>query len=776
MNGKIKFIVFLTVMLSIINICKAQEVYTISGFIKNKSSGEELIGATVFVKELNTGGVSNVYGFYSITIPGGNYELHYSYMGFKRIVLKLNLTKNVKHDIELAERKTELDEVVVRSEAANKNIISTEMGTIKLDPKSMKSIPVIFGEQDILKTIQLTPGVKSSGEGNSGFFVRGGTIDQNLILLDEAPVYNASHLLGFFSVFNSDAIKNAVLIKGSIPAEYGGRISSVLDINMNEGNSKELGVTGGIGLISSRLTVEHPIVKDKGAFILSGRRSYADAFLKLSNDENRQNIELYFYDFNVKANYRINQNNRTFVSGYFGRDVFNFADRFGFDWGNATSTIRWNHLFNDKLFSNTSIIYSDYDYKFGNEAGDRRIDISSGIKDINVKQDFTFYLNPKNTLKFGFNGLHHTFYPGELSTSDTSKMNDIILEERYSVELAAYFSNDYKLNNYISFSYGLRYSYFNLLGPGIVYTFDDEGNILNEKGYSNNESIISYDCFEPRIGINYIINSENSIKTSYSKNSQYLHLLSKSTSSTPSDLWIPSSNNIEPLIADQISLGYFKNYNDNVYESSLEVYYKDMLHLIDYKNGADLTLNETVESQIVHGNGRAYGMELSIEKTKGKFKGWINYTISRTEGKFDQINDGSWFPSTQDRTHDISIVGSYQLSQKLTIAANWVFTSGNPVTFPSGKYVIDDHVVNYYTERNGYRMPDYHRLDLSLTYMKRKTEKWESNWAFSIYNVYARKNAYAIYFQVNEDNPLYSEALQLSLFSIVPSVTYNFKF
>ncbi len=754
----------------------AQESYTLNGYIRDQSTGEELIGATVYINELKTGMISNAYGFYSLTLPGGSFEVEYGYLGYDKKIIEIVLDKDITRDIELSATSTLLEEVVVTSEAGNKNIVSSEMGVVKLDPKRLQALPVIFGEQDILKSVQLMPGVKSSGEGNSGFFVRGGTIDQNLILLDEAPVYNASHLLGFFSVFNSDAIKNAKLIKGSMPAEYGGRISSVLDINMNEGNTKRFGVSGGVGLISSRLTVEGPVVKDRGAFILSARRSYADIFLKIAGDENQQKIDLYFYDLNAKANYRINRNNRIFISGYFGRDVFDFADRFGFEWGNATGTIRWNHLFSKRLFSNTSLIYSDYDYRFGNEAGDRRIDVSSGIRDVNIKQDFTFYLTPKNTTRFGFNALHHTFFPGELSTSDTSSINEIILEKRYAAEVSAYISNDWIMNDHIRINYGLRFSYFNMLGPGTVYQYDGEGNIIQEQVVADGESIKSYDNWEPRLSMNYIMNENQSIKASYSRNVQYLHLLSKSTSSTPSDLWLPSSNNLEPITADQVSLGYYRNLRNNLFKASAEIYYKAMDNLIDYKNGADLALNETVESQIITGIGRSYGVELSVEKTHGKMQGQVNYTFSRTERKFERVNDGTWFPAAQDRIHDISVTATFAMSEKWNIGANWVFTTGNPVTFPGGKYEYDGHIVNLYTERNGYRMPDYHRLDLSLTYTRKKTASRESSWSLSLYNVYARENAYAIYFRVNEDNPRYTEALKLSLFSIVPSITYNFKF
>ncbi len=766
---------FLLSILFIINI-DAQEKHTISGYVKDASTGEELIGATIYFNELKAGGATNVYGFYSLTVPSGKYNLKYSFIGYKPQTIQIDFNKSLKQNIELSPATSTINEIVVNGEAVDNNIKSTEMGIVKINPKEIKAIPVIFGEQDILKTIQLMPGVNSAGEGNSGFYVRGGTADQNLILLDEAPVYNASHLMGFFSVFNSDAIKDMKLYKGNAPAEYGGRLSSVLDVKMNEGNSKELSVSGGLGLISSRLTVEAPIVKDKGSFIISGRRTYADVFLNFSSDEMQKNTILYFYDLNMKANYRFNENNRIFLSGYFGRDVFGFSDRMGFDWGNATATLRWNHLFNDKLFLNSSLIYSNYNYVISISGFDNLIDIQSGIKDINLKEDFTYFISPENTLKFGFNSIYHTFMPGEVTVSDDSFVNSKIIDEKYSFESAAYISHEFDVSNLLKLNYGLRYSMFNVIGPGNVYSFNDEDEILDTTSYNSGDKIKNYGGFEPRISANYILNEKSSVKASYTKNYQYIHLLSNSTSSSPTDLWLPSSSIIEPQISDQIALGYFRNFYNNKFETSVEIYYKNMQNQIDYQNGADILLNEKVESQLVFGEGRSYGIELFVKKKFGKLNGWIGYTLARTERTFDEINNGDWYPAKQDRTHDISIVGIYELNKRWTFSATWVYNTGNAVTFPSGKYMVDGLTIPLYTDRNGYRMPDYHRLDIGATIISKKTKKYESSWNFSVYNAYARKNAYSIDFRENENDPTKTEAVRLALFQIVPSITYNFKF
>lgn len=767
----------------------SQEKFTLSGNIKDASNGEDLIGVTIFVKELpGVGTVTNVYGFYSLTLPKGNYTIQYSYVGYKTIEFKADLTKNIKNNIQISSGSTDLNVVEISAEREDENVRSTEMSVAKINMKEIENIPVLFGERDILKTIQLLPGVKSGGEGNAGFFVRGGSSDQNLILLDEAPVYNASHLLGFFSVFNSDAIKDLKLYKGGMPAEYGGRLSSVMDIKMKEGNAKKFAATGGIGLIASKLTIEAPIVKDKGSFIISGRRTYADVFLKLSSDPDQKNTTLYFYDLNLKANYQFNEKNRLFVSGYFGRDNFGFADRFSFNWGNSTATVRWNHLYNDKLFSNTSFIYSNYNYKIDIKAAG--FSINSQIQDFTLKQDVDFFWNENNKLKFGGSAIHHTFDPGEISSTGESIGNTKI-ENRYSVESALYISNEQKFNELWSATYGIRYSNFTQIGPGEIYTYNDKGEVTDTTKYIGNNPVASYNGIEPRLAINYILNESSSIKTSYNRMYQYLHLLSNSSGNNPTDTWLPSSNNIKPEIADQVALGFFKNLKNNTYEFSLETYYKAMQNTIDYRTGAEITLNPTVEGELLYGKGRAYGLEFFLKRKKGLLTGWISYTLARTEVQFEKINKGAWYPAKQDRTHDLSIVAMYDLSERVKLSSTFVFYTGNAVTFPTGKYVIDGQTINLYSARNGSRMPNYHRLDLGLTLegknyrmvtnpetgnKEKKDRKFQSSWNFSIYNVYARENAYSFTFREKEDNPNQTEIVRLSLFKIIPSISYNFNF
>ena len=751
--------------------------YTISGYVKDAKTGEELIGATVIIKEIPATGVStNAYGFFSITIPEGNYTVSSQFLGYEIKVVQVALTKNTKLDFILSETQHNLNEVVVTEEKKNDNITKNEMGVDKLDIQQIKNIPVLFGEKDVLKTLQLLPGVKSAGDGNSGFFVRGGTADQNLILLDEATVYNASHLLGFFSVFNSDAIKDVTLYKGSQPADYGGRLSSVLDIKMNDGNDKKFGVSGGVGLISSRLNIEGPIVKDKGSFMISARRTYADMFLKLSRDSATRQAKLFFYDVNAKANYRINDKNRIFLSGYFGKDVLGFGSTFGINWGNATGTLRWNHLFSEKLFSNTSLIFTNYDYKINVNFGGTEIDIISRIQDYSLKQDYQYFINTKNKLKFGFEITDHKIIPGAITTNSSSPIGKLNLPNKYALENALYVSHQIKVTERFNFEYGLRLTSFNLIGPGSFYTYNSSGVAIDTATYTSNQFVKTYINLQPRMTASYVLNEKSSLKASYDRNAQNLHLLSNSTSGNPTDLWIPSSNNVKPEICDQVSLGYFRNLKENTYEFSTEVYYKNMQNQIDYANGAQLNFNQTVESQLLFGKGRAYGIEFFLKKKYGRFNGWIGYTLSRTEKQIDGINNGSWYPAKQDETHNISVVGIYELSKKWTVSATWVYYTGNAVTFPSGKYEVAGQVQYYYTERNGYRMPAYHRMDIGATYQAKKTEKFESSWNFSVYNVYGHENAYTITFQQDPNDPSKTQAVQTSLFRWVPSITYNFKF
>jgi len=769
------------------------EKYTLSGSLKDGSSGEDLIGARISVNELpGTGAITNAYGFFSLTLPAGKYTISYKSLGFNSGSFEVDLQQDIVKNIELEPEGKVLGKVNVTATKANENVTSAEMGVDKLSMTDIENIPVLFGEKDPLKTIQLLPGVKSAGEGNAGFYVRGGGSDQNLILLDGAPVYNASHLLGFFSVFNSDALKDIKLYKGGAPAQFGGRLSSVLDIKMKEGNQKKFSASGGIGLISSKLTLEAPIVKDKGSFIVSGRRTYADIFLKLSDRPEAKESILYFYDLNAKANYRIGQKDRVFLSGYFGRDKFGFADQFGFDWGNVTGTARWNHIYGDKqkLFGNTSFIFSNYNYKIKFGSGDETFEIGSEIQDFNLMEDFTYYLNENHTLKFGANVIHHTFKPGQIETGSGIDfvLND--LENRQSVESALYISNEHKIGKRITLIYGVRGSNFTQVGPGDIVTYDLAGQATDTTTYGNWEKVQTYWGLSPRFSSSFKLDENSSVKAGYSRTVQYLHLISNSTAASPTDVWLPSSVNIKPQIADQYSIGYFRNFLDNALEMSAEIYYKDMQNVIDYRDGAEVTLNPSVEGELLFGDGRAYGIELLMKKRRGKFTGWVSYTLSRTEKRFTELNTNNWFPAKQDRTHDISIVGIYNVSKQLTFSASWVYYTGNAVTFPSGKYEIDGQVVNYYTERNGYRMPDYHRLDLGCTFnhkdykevkdpdtgeMKQIPKKWLSSWNFSVYNAYARENAYSITFQQNEETGQ-TEAVQLALFKIIPSITYSFKF
>ena len=751
--------------------------FTISGYVKAANSGEALIGATVSIKELaTTGSVTNAYGFYSITIPEGKYTVLAQFIGYETKSVTIDLKQNTRQDFNIDEKTSTLKEVLVTGEKREENVTNIQMGADKIDIKEINNIPVLMGEKDILKTIQLLPGIQSAGDGNSGFYVRGGGADQNLILLDEATVYNASHLLGFFSVFNSDAIKDVTVYKGEQPAEYGGRLSSVLDIKMNDGNDQKFGVSGGIGLISSRLNIEGPIVKHKGSFSISARRTYADMFLKLSRDTNLRKARLYFYDLNAKANYELDDKNKIFLSGYFGRDVLGMGTSFGINWGNATGTFRWNHLYNDKLFSNTSIIFSNYSYRINLDFSGNQGNIISRIQDYNVKEDFQYFANTTNKITFGLNSVYHVIIPGDITASGSTPIGKLNLPNKYAWENAIYISDEYKPIEKFSLEYGARLSSFSVIGPGTFYSYDASGTVTDSSIFKKSQFAKTYISLEPRIAANFIINKQSSVKASYGRNSQNMHLLSNATTSNPTDLWIPSSLNVKPELSDQYSVGYFRNFKDNTFEFSTELYYKNLQNQIDYVSGAELNFNENIESQLVYGKGRAYGVELFLKKKYGRFNGWIGYTLSRTERQFDIINNDSWYPAKQDRTHDISVVGIYEISKKWTISATWVYYTGNAVTFPSGKYDINGQVEFYYTERNGYRMPAYHRLDIGATWIRKKTAKFESSWNFSIYNAYDHWNAYSINFQPDPNDPTKTQAVQTTLFGIIPAITYNFKF
>lgn len=768
-------LICLLILLNVFSGVFSQKKYTLRGTITDAESGEDLAGAILSVQNTNYKALCNSYGFYSITLPEGNYSMVVQFVGYENQVAEVNLHSIQVINFKMKAIRYELDSVVVRGERADHNVTSMSMGSVKINPKQVENIPVLLGERDLIKTLQLMPGIKAAGEGNTGFYVRGGGLDQNLILLDEAPVYNASHLLGFFSVFNSEAIRDAELLKGSIPAEYGGRTSSVLDVRMKEGNMKEYQTTGNVGLISSNLSFEGPVKEDVSSFIVSARRTYADLFLKFAPDKDLRQTQLYFYDLNLKLNYKLNETNRLFISGYIGRDKFKMQDQYGFDGGSKTATIRLNHTFSEKVFSNSSLIFSKYSYQI-DIAGNNEVLLGSEIRDFNLKQDFSWYLNARNTLKFGANIIDHTTVPGEVEAAPGSVYQTLAVRPRRAIESAFYISNSQELSNHLKIYYGLRMALFTNIGPGDFYRFDDKGSLIETISYDHFKWVKTQGGPEPRLSFNYLLGTQDAVKASYNRIYQFIHLLSNTTSTTPTDVWLPSSDNVKPQICDQWSLGYFRNSKKNMFESSVEVYYKNLQHQIDYRNGADLVFNSTVEAELIFGRGWAYGAEFLIKKNEGRLTGWLGYTWSKTLRQFDLVDNGETFPARQDRRNDISLVGMYDLTRKLKLSATWVYNTGNAVTFPAGKYVVDGVIVPYYTKRNGYRMPDYHRLDLGVTWIRKQTARFESSWNFSVYNAYGRENAYFISFRQNKDNPDQTEAVQISLFKIIPSVSYKFKF
>ena len=756
----------------------AQKRFTLSGSVRDAATGETLIGATVKLQgaDGNAGATTNAYGFYAVTANNGTYTLTVSYISYKSVVQTIVINKNTSINFDL-QAGDELQEVVVRAgDRKNENVRSPQMGVEKLDMKLLDNIPVLFGEKDVLKTIQLLPGVKSGGEGNTGFFVRGGASDQNLILLDEATVYNSSHLLGFFSTFNADAIKNVDLYKGGMPAQYGGRLSSVLDVKMDDGNNKQFSMQGGIGLIASRLKVEGPLIKDKSSFMISARRTYIDFLLKASPDSSIKGNTLNFYDLNAKVNYKFNDKNTIYLSGYFGQDNIGIKDLFDNNWGNTTATLRFNHVFNSRLFSNTSLIYNKYNYTIKLIDDVNNFTLTSLIRDINIKQDFQYFSN-QHTIRFGLQGTHHRIAPSDISTSQNSSFNPLSVENRYGLETSAYLSDEYVVNPRITLLYGVRASLYSLLGPGTFNSYAANGSITNSATYGSGKAVSSYFNLEPRFSASYTINEQNSVKASYNRNTQNIHILSNSGSSSPTDQYVMSSNNIRPEIADQVALGYFKNVADNAYEFSGEVYYKTMQNQIEYKNAARLIANANVESELLFGHGRAYGLELYAKKTKGKLSGWISYTLSRTERKFNELNNGNYFPARQDRTHDVALVAIYKMGKRWTLSGNYIYNTGNAVTYPAGKYQVGGNTTYFYTERNANRLPYTSRLDVSATLEGKDTGKrFHSSWSFGLYNALNRKNPYSIDFRDVASDPSRTEAVQTSLFGVIPSVTWNFKF
>jgi len=766
--------------------------YTVSGYLTDASNGESLIGAFVYLEENNASAVTNEYGFFSITSETGTYTLVGSYLGFQDVKVPVILDKNQKIDIELPLDANTLDEVVVSAEAKDKNVKQLQMSVNKLDIKTITKLPTLLGETDIIRSVQLLPGVTTVGEGSAGFNVRGGSIDQNLVLLDESPVYNSSHLFGFFSVFNPDAVKDVQLYKGGIPARYGGRLSSILDVRMKEGNNKQLEVNGGIGTIFSRLAVEAPIIEDKASFIVAGRRSYIDVLAAPFLPDDQSGAVLNFYDLTLKTNYKLGEKDQMFLSGYFGRDNFGFGEGAGFSWGNQTGTYRWNHLFSDKLFSNLTLYYSDYDYQinFGDTDEDT-FDWNARIKNYSVKPEFSYFIRPNNILRFGGQSIFYTFEPANAISVSNGETTDISLAEQRAIESNIFVENEITLWDKLSVNYGLRLSNFVYRGPRDVYYYNDAEEIGLQKPLDRVESvtdgstIADFYNLEPRLSAKYDLTSSSSLKASYNRTAQYIHLLSNTTASTPLDIWTPATNNINPAMADQVALGYFQNFKDNTYEFSTEVYYKTMDDLIDYIDGADLILNEFLEGQILPGQGRAYGAEFQLKKEKGKFSGWLAYTLARSERLVAGINNDEWYPSRFDQTHNLSLTTFYELNKRLTLSANFVYNTGTPTTVASEGYYQQGYFIPNNTSdgRNNLRVPDYHRLDLSLTIdPKPGNRKWKGQWVIGIYNVYARRNAFTIYntqdaLRTAPGQQINTEATKLSVIgSFIPSVSYNFTF
>lgn len=785
MLTKQRFTIFTLIILLFPLYVSAQKKVTLSGYIKDDRSGESLISATVYIKELGIGTQTNTYGFYSISMPPGSYTAIYSYVGYSNEVKQLSMVDDVKMNVDMR-NETTMDEVEIVSDRKDENVNSTNMGTISLSVDKIKKLPVIFGETDILKALQLMPGVQSAGEGNSGFYVRGGGPDQNLILLDDAVVYNTGHLFGFFSVFNTDALKNVTLIKGGMPANYGGRLSSVVDVSMKEGNMKEYHAEGGIGLIASRLTLEGPIKKNKGSFIISGRRTYIDVLIKPFAKGSFKNSGYFFYDANIKANYKITNKDRVYLSGYFGRDKFKFASESGsFDadipWGNSTATLRWNHLFNNKLFLNTTAVYNDYQFSFGAKQNDFEFKLSSGVRDWNVKTDLDFYSNFNHNFKAGIAYTYHKFIPNQVSGSSGQvqlEPNNALI--KYAHEGGVYILDDFDLSQRIRVNAGLRYSWFAQIGPYKQYSKSFSGANTDSTVYNKGEIVETYGGWEPRLNIRYAINENSSIKASAAKAYQYIHLISNNGSTLPTDLWVPSTLIVRPQQAWQYSVGYFKNWLDNALETSIEVYYKDMKNQVEYREGYVPTTIQDPELDFVFGSGEAYGAEFFINKTKGKFTGWIGYTLSWTYRTFKDLNNGNRYPAKYDRRHDLSVVASYELNKKWTVSTVFIYGSGNAITLPTNYYFISGSVVPDYSELNAYRLFAYHRLDLSAVYTPKpkKKRKWESSWAFSIYNLYSRQNPYFLYVDTQGDlsQGVQAKVKQVSIFPILPSITYNFKF
>ena len=766
---------------------QAQKKFTIQGYIQDAGSGEELIGSTVYIKEIADGTVTNVYGFYSMTLSPGKYQINFSYIGYQSITRSIDLKGDLELNVEMKAETVTMEEVLITGEALDANVTEVSMSRNKLNINQVKRLPALMGEPDIIKTIQMMPGVISAGEGTSSFFVRGGSADQNLILIDEAPVYDPSHLFGLFSVFNADVIKDSELYKGGIPARYGGRLSSILDVRTIDGNNKKLGMTGGVGTLASRFMVEGPIRKDKSSFVLSGRRSYIDVFLRAANEDNL----VYFYDVNAKVNWKPNNNNRFFVALYRGRDDFTFEDNFGFDWGNTTATFRWNHLFSDKLFSNTTLIASNFDYGLRQDDPVEGFDWESNLQEFSFKEDLSLFLNPRNELQFGYHLTWRRYSPANISPiGESSIFKPVDLQKLYALDHSLYAGVEQRLSDKLTLQYGLRLSVFQNVGETDVYLYEDPQDNININrtdtlSFGNFENIKTYVNLEPRFAARYMVNPRSSVKVSYNRMVQNTHLISSGTVPLPFNTWYPSSYYLEPQLADQYAIGYFRNLKDNAYEFSIEGYYKDINNVTDFADNADIFFNEDLSTEFRQGDSWSYGVELMLQKQSGPLTGFASYTWSKTEREVSGVNLDRTFLANYDRRNTFNVVGTYELNDKWTLGASFTYQTGRPITLPGGRWDFDRYRADVITERNGYKLPDYHRLDLSatLTPRKNKDRKWQSSWIFSIYNAYSRKNAFTIYTRVAQDDDgeiigdgTDKEARLVYLFPILPSITYNFKF
>lgn len=775
-------------MLILLSICAtAQDKYTVNGYVKDASNGEELIGVTIYIPQIKAGAVTNAYGFYSITLPSGTYEMQYSYVGYTPHTITIAVEKNIAYNIELVSEATLIKEIVILDKPIDENVTSLQMSKNTLDMEQVRKLPALFGEVDIIKNIQMLPGVLTAGEGTSSFYVRGGSADQNLILIDEAPIYDPSHLFGLFSVFNADVIKDSELYKGGIPARFGGRLSSILEVRTKDGNNKEFGVSGGIGTMASRVMVEGPLKKDKSSFIVSARRSYVDLFLKAANQDNL----VYFYDINAKVNWKHNNNNRFFAAFYSGRDDFKFSNEFGFAWGNKTATFRWNHLFNDRLFSNTSIIASNFDYKLELQDPVQGFKWTSNLQELSIKNDLTYFINTKNELSFGYHLTGRRFSPGSISPNTAGSIfSDVELQRMYALDHGLYVSDQQRLSDRITIDYGVRLSIFQNVGSSDVYLYDDpQDNIdisrTDTVHYGAWENIKTYVNLEPRLALRYIFTDGQSVKLSYNRMVQNTHLIAAGTVPVPFNTWNPSGYYLEPQLADQVAAGYFRNFKDNAYEFSTEVYYKNISNVTDFADNADIFFNQDLSTEFRQGKAWAYGLELMMTKREGKLTGAVGYTLSKAMRKVPGVNLDRAFAANYDRRHVLNIQAAYDMNAKWTFGASFTYSSGRPTTLPTGKFEYQNYNPDVITERNGYRLPAFHRLDLSatLTPKKNANRKWHGQWVFSVYNAYNRQNPFTIYTRTtkNEDGDVIGdgntkEARMIYLFPILPSVTYNFKF